>query len=302
MMKSIQFCLIILLLTIVGHHQGQRIATNSSAILDSINRDLDELKSSISKTLNSPRFNSSSYIFRTNVNSNSSFDTDLEDSHTHFLVDLNQDRPFVQCSTPNDGDSLWKFSIPFLNESDGLLRFREFRGKPLLLVNVATFCESTIEYPIYNQLKDKYGDQLIIIGFPSNNFLNQEPTGDATEIYNAIKYVRPGNGFVPKFPLTERIDVNGLNQHKIYKFLKRCCPSTRTRFNANEEKLLYKPKNARDIRWNFEKFLIHPITGYPVKRYDQKYLPDRIIPDIDRLLEETRQNSATDRFDAPGSA
>lgn len=172
MMKSIQFCLIILLLTIVGHHQGQRIATNSSAILDSINRDLDELKSSISKTLNSPRFNSSSYIFRTNVNSNSSFDTDLEDSHTHFLVDLNQDRPFVQCSTPNDGDSLWKFSIPFLNESDGLLRFREFRGKPLLLVNVATFCESTIEYPIYNQLKDKYGDQLIIIGFPSNNFLN----------------------------------------------------------------------------------------------------------------------------------
>lgn len=171
-MKSIQFCLIILLLTIVGHHQGQRIATNSSAILDSINRDLDELKSSISKTLNSPRFNSSSYIFRTNVNSNSSFDTDLEDSHTHFLVDLNQDRPFVQCSTPNDGDSLWKFSIPFLNESDGLLRFREFRGKPLLLVNVATFCESTIEYPIYNQLKDKYGDQLIIIGFPSNNFLN----------------------------------------------------------------------------------------------------------------------------------
>lgn len=103
---------------------------------------------------------------------------------------------------------------------------------------------------------------------------------------------------MPKFPLTERIDVNGVNQHLIYKFLKRCCPSTRTRFNANEEKLLYKPKNARDIRWNFEKFLIHPITGYPVKRYDQKFLPDRIIPDIDRLLEETR----TQNSNAPGSS
>lgn len=52
---------------------------------------------------------------------------------------------------------------------------------------------------------------------------------------------------------------------------------------------MYWPKNSRDVRWNFEKFLIHPTTGYPVKRYDQKFSPDKIIPDIDKLLEELRK-------------
>lgn len=93
---------------------------------------------------------------------------------------------------------------------------------------------------------------------------------------------------MPKFPLTKRIDVNGETRHPIYSFLKRSCPSTRTRFSAKEEYLLYKPKNSRDIRWNFEKFLIHPLSGIPVKRYDQKYLPNQIIPDIEALLEETK--------------
>lgn len=275
--------LLVTLMLMVTIVYGQR--TNSSALFDSINDDLEEIKKSLAKTLKSPRFNQSSYEFKTDIG-----DSDLD--HSHYLEDLEKDRPFVSCSVPNDGESIWKYSIPYLDQSKGLLRFRDFRGKPLLLVNVATFCESTIEYPLYNELKEKYGDDLIIVGFPSNNFMNQEPTDNATEIYNAIKYVRPGNGFIPKFPLTERIDVNGENQNRIYTYLKRCCPSTRTRFNAKEQNLFYKPKNARDIRWNFEKFLIHPNTGYPIKRYDQKYLPDRIIPDIDRLLAEMNSSKS----------
>ena len=62
-----------------------------------------------------------------------------------------------------------------------------------------------------------------MITLQSNLFvyvLQQEPTDNPVELYNAIKYVRPGNGFVPKFPLTKRIDVNGVNEHPIYSFLK----------------------------------------------------------------------------------
>ncbi|KAF7494128.1 Glutathione peroxidase 6 [Sarcoptes scabiei] len=262
----------------------------------------NEIKSSITKTLkSSPRLNGTSFTFSTTDLSKSNefgfpnkglneFDSDV---HAHYLSDLTQDKPFVRCSKPNDGDSLWKYSIPYLNKSEGLLRFREYRGKPILLVNVATFCESTIEYPMYNELKDRYGDDLIIVGFPCNQFLNQEPTEDATEIFNAIKYVRPGNGFVPKFPLTELIKVNGDDQHPIYSFLKRCCPSTRVRFNAKEHYLLYSPKNSRDIRWNFEKFLIDPETGHPIKRYDQKYLPNRLFEDIDEVLARTSKQQFT---------
>ena len=116
-------------------------------------------------------------------------------------------------------------------------------------------------------------------------FQQQEPSADPDEIYNAIKYVRPGGGFVPKFPLTVRIDVNGEKRHPIYSFLKRSCPSTRTRI-IDQFYLNYREINSRDIRWNFEKFLLHPKTGQPWKRYDQLFTPNVIIPDIEQLLKE----------------
>lgn len=248
------------------------------SLLESITRDIEKIKETLNKSASSARERAGNMFDRK---------PSTESEYGGHYLKANEelkDRPWVYCAKPSDDDSIYRYSILHLNQSLGAIDFAEFKGKPILLVNVATFCESTIEYPLYNQLKDQFGDQLVIVAFPSNNFQNQEPTSDPVEIYNAIKYVRPGNGFVPKFPLTIRIDVNGENRHPIYSFLKRSCPSTRTRFSNNEQNLLYKPKNARDIRWNFEKFLIHPQTGYPVKRYDQKFLPDRIIPDIEELL------------------
>ncbi len=136
----------------------------------------------------------------------------------------------------------------------------------------------------------------------------QEPSDSAEEILNGIKYVRPGNGFVPKFKLTQKVDVNGPNAHPIYSYLKvsaikkrfdfnieinpfiikicfvlkRSCPSTRTHF-LPKEYLFYDPKNSRDIRWNFEKFLIDPQTGEPLRRYDQVVDPILIANDIRQL-------------------
>ena len=137
----------------------------------------------------------------------------------------------------------------------------------------------------------------------------QEPTDNSVEIYNAIKHVRPGNGFIPKFLLSKLIEVNGKKENEIYSFLKvsfifvnlilsiwlkwnfflkRSCISTRTQFDSNEY-LLYSPKNARDIRWNFEKFLIHPHTGQPWKRYDQHFKPAGLLADIEHLIAESKK-------------
>lgn len=156
---------VFILLTLFGIVYNERLA--NSSLFDSINRDLDEIKAAISKTLKSPRFNTSSYVFKTDTSDYS--DTKVA---AHYLEDLEADRLEVDCSEPTNHENLWKFSVPYLNDSLGILRFREFRNKPVLLVNVATFCESTKEYPLYNDLKDKYGDNLVIVGFPSNQFLN----------------------------------------------------------------------------------------------------------------------------------
>ncbi|CAG2167208.1 unnamed protein product [Oppiella nova] len=110
---------------------------------------------------------------------------------------------------------------------------------------------------------------------------SQEPGANAAEILNGIKYVRPGNGFEPNFMVSKKIDVNGLKEHPLYSYLKRSCPSTQSDF-SNREKLFYDKLHERDVRWNWEKFLIHPITGQPIKRYDASYEPHLIAPDIMR--------------------
>jgi glutathione peroxidase len=126
---------------------------------------------------------------------------------------------------------------------------------------------------------------LEIIGLPCNQFGLQEPGGNAEEILNGVKWVRPGKGFVPKFNLTQRVEVNGENQLPLYSFLKRSCPSTREGFSG-KNRLYYEPLHVRDIRWNWEKFLIHPFFGTPLRRYDPSFDPNDMVQDIQSLLEE----------------
>lgn len=263
-------------------------APNSRDILDSINKDLEEIKRTLEQSLqnrNAPAAGGAAPAPAADPVAPAAAADSLHFVDGTYLVAEAElkDKPYVDCSRPTDDDNIYKYSIKYLNSSLGTLDFSSLKGKPILLVNVATFCESTIEYPLLNGLKDKFGDKLEIVAFPSAQFENQEPTSDPVEIFNAIKYVRPGNGFVPKFPLTIRIDVNGENRDPIYSFLKRSCTSTRDRFNSNEA-LLYAKRNSRDIKWNFEKFLIDPRTGTPIRRYDQKFKSDLIAPHIEELL------------------
>jgi len=123
--------------------------------------------------------------------------------------------------------------------------------------------------------------QMVIFGFPCPQFINQEP-GVNGEILNCLKYVRPGNNYVPNFYLSEKIEVNGDNVHPLYQFLKGVCPqpgATIPRFPY----ISWSPITPNDITWNFEKFLIDK-NGRPYKRYEPTDPPMALVDDIAYLL------------------
>ncbi|KAL1117695.1 hypothetical protein AAG570_004010 [Ranatra chinensis] len=134
-----------------------------------------------------------------------------------------------------------------------------------------------------NALQSKYGDKLVVIGVPCNQFGLQEPAKNHTELMNGIKHVRPGSGFEPNFKLTAKVDVNGDNEIPLFTYLKKHCPSTRDGFGKKED-LFYHPFKNWDVRWNFEKFLIDP-TGRPYMRYDPAAEPlEHIESDVVNLI------------------
>ncbi len=113
----------------------------------------------------------------------------------------------------------------------------EFKGKFILIVNVASKCGFTPQYADLQELHNKFGDKLAIIGFPSNQFANQEP-GSAEEIETFCT-----SNYGVSFLMAEKVDVMGDQQHPIYAWLTQ------------------KEKNGKDnnsVKWNFQKYLIDP--------------------------------------------
>merc|ERR1719361_590239 len=109
-----------------------------------------------------------------------------------------------------------------------------------------------MNYPQLNDLQTKYGSQgFDVLGFPCNDFGLQEPGSDP-EIWNCIKYVRPGGEYEPNFPLSTKIDVNGENADPMFKYLLSHCKTPQGNF-LPKESLFYTGLNNNDIRWNFEK-------------------------------------------------
>ncbi|XP_054110691.1 glutathione peroxidase 6 isoform X1 [Callithrix jacchus] len=100
------------------------------------------------------------------------------------------------------------------------IQFKQFAGKPVLFVNVASYCSLTAQYPELNALQEELKSLgVTVLGFPCNQFGKQEP-GANSEILLGLKYVRPGSGFVPNFQLFEKGDVNGEKEQKVFTFLK----------------------------------------------------------------------------------
>jgi glutathione peroxidase len=141
----------------------------------------------------------------------------------------------------------------------------DYKGKALLVVNVASKCGLTPQYEGLERLQKTYGDRgFSVIGFPCNQFMGQEP-GTSEEI---AQFCSATYGVT--FPLMEKIDVNGEDRHPIYAEL--------TQKEDAEGA-------AGDITWNFEKFLVSP-QGDVVARYRPQVEPEdaTIVADIEAQL------------------
>jgi glutathione peroxidase len=136
------------------------------------------------------------------------------------------------------------------------------QGKTALFVNVASKCGLTPQYTQLEELQQKYADQgFTVIGFPSNQFMGQEP-GTAEEIAEFCSTT-----YGVSFPLSEKIDVNGDDQHPLY---------------AELTKVADAEGHDGDIRWNFEKFLV-AADGTVVGRFSPTVVPD--APEIVEAIE-----------------
>lgn len=138
-----------------------------------------------------------------------------------------------------------------------------YKGKAMLVVNVASKCGFTPQYKgleaLYEKLKDK---GLVVLGFPCDQFGHQEP-GDEAEIKDFCSL-----NYDVQFPLFAKIDVNGANTDPLYKYLK------------HEAKGLL---GSESIKWNFTKFLVDK-HGKVVKRYAPTDTPESIEKEIAAVL------------------
>jgi len=118
------------------------------------------------------------------------------------------------------------------------------------------------------------------LGFPCNSFDMLEPYDTYTELLDGLKYVRPGGGFVPNFPMFKKVDVNGKNEHPLFTYLKSECGPTSEQF---EDGLFYDPLAVHDIRWNYEVFVVNQ-KGLPEFRYSPDHSMELIEADVKALL------------------
>lgn len=139
----------------------------------------------------------------------------------------------------------------------------EFRGKVLLVVNVASRCGFTPQYKGLQALYDKYRDRgFAVLGFPCNQFGSQEP-GSEAEIGSFCS-----TSYGVTFPMFAKVEVNGANAHPVYLHLKAAAPGV---------------LGTEAIKWNFTKFLIDR-DGNVVARFAPKTDPKELEGEIEALL------------------
>ena len=150
-----------------------------------------------------------------------------------------------------------------LNSIDGQpAPLSAYKGKVVMLVNVASRCGFTPQYSALEAIYEKYKDRgFVIVGIPANNFGAQEPgTNQEINTFCQSKYN-------VKFPMMSKVSVKGDDQTPLYQFL--------TDKSAN-------PKTGGDIQWNFTKFLIGP-DGQILARFEPKVTPDS--PEVTSAIE-----------------
>jgi glutathione peroxidase len=161
--------------------------------------------------------------------------------------------------------SVLEFTMKNIDGND--VKLDDYRGKVLLIVNVASKCGYTPQYEGLESTYRKYKDQgLVVMGFPANNFLGQEP-GTNEEIKTFCK-----TRYDVTFPMFAKISVKGDDIHPLFRFL--------TSKETN-------PEFSGDISWNFNKFLVDR-TGKIVDRFSTREKPEseKIALAIEKALKQ----------------
>jgi len=144
------------------------------------------------------------------------------------------------------------------------VKLEDYRGKVVLLVNTASKCGLTRQYAELVELMKQYeGKEFVVLGFPANNFMNQEPgTNEDILMFCEEEYN-------VNFPMFGKVSVRGRDIHPLFAWL------TKTE----------NPDFTGDVGWNFEKFLIGP-DGQLVRRFRSRVKPSdqRVLEAINELL------------------
>ncbi|RBW49856.1 glutathione peroxidase [Marinobacter sp. F3R11] len=160
------------------------------------------------------------------------------------------------------GHSIYDFTVRDIEGNEKSMS--DYRGKVLLIVNTASKCGFTPQFEGLQSLYEELREQgLVVLGFPCNQFMNQDPGDDASiSQFCSLNYG-------VEFPVFSKIDVNGEGAHPLFQFLK------------SEAKGLL---GSEKIKWNFTKFLIGR-DGKVVRRYPPTTKPEDIRADIEKLLQ-----------------
>lgn len=157
---------------------------------------------------------------------------------------------------------IYNFTLPTLDGE--ALPLASFKGKVVMLVNVASRCGFTPQYTGLEALYEKYKDQgFVILGFPANNFGGQEPgTNQEIKTFCSTKYS-------VTFPIYGKVSVKGADETPLYQYLTK---------EAD-------PTHSGDIKWNFTKFLVDR-NGNVVQRFEPKITPDspEVVSAVEKLL------------------
>jgi glutathione peroxidase len=181
--------------------------------------------------------------------------------------------------------TIYEFKVKNIDGEE--VDMRQYEGKILLIVNTASKCGFTPQYEGLQRLYDKFkGEGFEILGFPSNQFLEQEP-GTNEEVKNFCQI-----NYGVSFQMFEKIDVRGEMAHPLFKYLTSEAPFEG--FDLDSEKGKFMDSFLRErfpeylegngIKWNFTKFLIDR-NGSAITRYESPVDPEYIAKDVQQLIE-----------------
>lgn len=180
------------------------------------------------------------------------------------------------------------YSFKFKNSKGEEVSFETFKGKLLLIVNTASKCGFTPQYEGLEKLYQKFKDQgLVILGFPSNQFLAQEPGSDE-EISSFCKI-----NYGVTFPLFAKSDVRGANANEIFRYLTEAAPFKGFELDKEAGQTIQRvvkehyPDNleGNEIKWNFTKFLVSK-DGSAITRFEPSVTPEELEPVIEAALKQ----------------